>query len=229
VEIIAAILLPVAILMCVYSLTVFIWRSKAISKKQVSPAMHHYSCQDCHHHHCVTVITVLPVVTVTDTRSALQCMHHMSGFEFQLDKKFGQRGCKDVQSDLASCHLRMHCPITALHLSACRQHLSPVDLHLVEVQLCTLLLVESERRPLHSMHACLNCSHCCSARLSIEHAQIAEVCRVLYTCFNKFLQVGYIDDPRGPLGLAGVVVLALTAILILEVLDFVAALKAHHK
>ncbi|KAL0018721.1 hypothetical protein WJX79_000318, partial [Trebouxia sp. C0005] len=42
-------------------------------------------------------------------------------------------------------------------------------------------------------------------------------------------QVGYIDDPRGPLGLAGVVVLALTAILILEVLDFVAALKAHHK
>lgn len=42
-------------------------------------------------------------------------------------------------------------------------------------------------------------------------------------------QVGYIDDPRGPLGLAGVVVLALTAILILEVLDFVDALKAHHK
>ncbi|KAL3141644.1 hypothetical protein ABBQ32_004873 [Trebouxia sp. C0010 RCD-2024] len=42
-------------------------------------------------------------------------------------------------------------------------------------------------------------------------------------------QVGYIDDPRGPLGLAGVVVLALTAILILEVLDFVAALKARHK
>jgi len=41
--------------------------------------------------------------------------------------------------------------------------------------------------------------------------------------------VGYIDDPRGPLGLAGVVVLALTAILILEVLDFVAALKAYHK
>lgn len=42
-------------------------------------------------------------------------------------------------------------------------------------------------------------------------------------------QVGYIDDPRGPLGLAGTVVLALTAILILEVLDFVDALKAHHK
>lgn len=39
-------------------------------------------------------------------------------------------------------------------------------------------------------------------------------------------QVGYIDDPRGPIGLAGVVVLALTAILILEVLDFVNALKA---
>jgi len=104
VEIIAAILLPVAILMCVYSLTVFIWRSKAISKKQVSPAMHHYSCQDCHHHHCVTVITVLPVVTVTDTRSALQCMHHMSGFEFQLDKKFGQRGCKDfLLAPVRSC------------------------------------------------------------------------------------------------------------------------------
>ena len=42
------------------------------------------------------------------------------------------------------------------------------------------------------------------------------------------LQVGYIDDPRGPLGLAGVVILALTAILILEVLDFVAALRAHN-
>lgn len=36
VEIIAAILLPVAIIMCVYALTVFIWRAKAISKKQVS-------------------------------------------------------------------------------------------------------------------------------------------------------------------------------------------------
>ena len=39
VEIIAAILLPVAILMCVYALTVFIWRSKAISKKQVSTSI----------------------------------------------------------------------------------------------------------------------------------------------------------------------------------------------
>lgn len=49
-------------------------------------------------------------------------------------------------------------------------------------------------------------------------------------CPNQFyiaaLQVGYIDDPRGPIGLAGIVVLALTAILILEVLDFVHALKA---
>lgn len=49
---------------------------------------------------------------------------------------------------------------------------------------------------------------------------------VVVTCL---VQVGYIDDPRGPLGLAGVVVLALTAILILEVLDFVDALKSHHK
>ena len=55
------------------------------------------------------------------------------------------------------------------------------------------------------------------------------MCDVLLTIFNINLQVGYIDDPRGPLGLAGVVVLALTAILILEILDFVAALKAHHK
>ena len=39
-------------------------------------------------------------------------------------------------------------------------------------------------------------------------------------------QVGYIDDPRGPIGLAGIVVLALTAILILEVLDFADALKS---
>ena len=58
-EIIAAILLPVAILMCVYSLTVFIWRSKAISKKQVSPAMqYYYSCCNCRCYHCVTVMTV---------------------------------------------------------------------------------------------------------------------------------------------------------------------------
>lgn len=87
VEIIAAILLPVAILMCVYSLTVFIWRSKAISKKQVSPAMQYYTCCNCCRYHCVTVTTVLPVITVTDARSALQCMHHVSGVEFRLDKK----------------------------------------------------------------------------------------------------------------------------------------------
>ena len=65
--------------------------------------------------------------------------------------------------------------------------------------------------------------------LFIETHHRAEVCDVLLTLFNIYLQVGYIDDPRGPLGLAGVVVLALTAILILEILDFVAALKAHHK
>ena len=34
-------------------------------------------------------------------------------------------------------------------------------------------------------------------------------------------QVGYIDDRFGPLGLAGVVVLALTAILIISLVDFV--------
>ena len=36
VEIIAMILLPVAVLMCAYALMVFIWRSKAIAKKQVN-------------------------------------------------------------------------------------------------------------------------------------------------------------------------------------------------
>ena len=35
VEVIALILLPVAVLMCAYALTVFIWRSRAISKKTV--------------------------------------------------------------------------------------------------------------------------------------------------------------------------------------------------
>lgn len=44
VEIIAAILLPVAIVMCVYALTVFIWRAKAISKKQVGPGLALYMC-----------------------------------------------------------------------------------------------------------------------------------------------------------------------------------------
>lgn len=35
VETIALILLPVAVLMCAYALTVFIWRARAIAKKQV--------------------------------------------------------------------------------------------------------------------------------------------------------------------------------------------------
>ena len=35
VEVIALILLPVAVLMCAYALTVFVWRSRAISKKTV--------------------------------------------------------------------------------------------------------------------------------------------------------------------------------------------------
>ena len=34
------------------------------------------------------------------------------------------------------------------------------------------------------------------------------------------MQVGYIDDRFGPLGLAAVVVLALTAILIISIVDF---------
>ncbi len=37
VETIALILLPVAVLMCAYALTVFIWRARAISKKQACP------------------------------------------------------------------------------------------------------------------------------------------------------------------------------------------------
>jgi len=36
VEVIALILLPVAVLMCAYALTVFIWRARAIAKKQAS-------------------------------------------------------------------------------------------------------------------------------------------------------------------------------------------------
>ena len=38
-------------------------------------------------------------------------------------------------------------------------------------------------------------------------------------------QVGYIDDRFGPLGLAAVVVLALTAILIISIVDFAEQLK----
>ena len=37
VEVIALILLPVAVLMCAYALTVFVWRSRAIAKKTVRP------------------------------------------------------------------------------------------------------------------------------------------------------------------------------------------------
>lgn len=37
VEIISMILLPVAVLMVAYALLVFVWRSKAIAKKQVEP------------------------------------------------------------------------------------------------------------------------------------------------------------------------------------------------
>ena len=39
------------------------------------------------------------------------------------------------------------------------------------------------------------------------------------------VQVGYIDDRFGPLGLAGVVVLALTAILIISVVDFIEQMR----
>ena len=39
------------------------------------------------------------------------------------------------------------------------------------------------------------------------------------------MQVGYIDDRFGPLGLAAVVVLALTAILIISIVDFVEQMK----
>ena len=38
VETISLILLPVAVLMCAYALTVFIWRARAIAKKQVGAA-----------------------------------------------------------------------------------------------------------------------------------------------------------------------------------------------
>jgi uncharacterized membrane protein YidH (DUF202 family) len=41
-------------------------------------------------------------------------------------------------------------------------------------------------------------------------------------------QVGYIDDPRGPLGLAAVVITALSAILILSIVDFVDSMKVVH-
>ena len=40
------------------------------------------------------------------------------------------------------------------------------------------------------------------------------------------LQVGYIDDRFGPLGLATVVVLALTAILVLSLVDFAEQLRS---
>ncbi len=39
VETIALILLPVAVLMCAYALTVFIWRARAIAKKQASDCL----------------------------------------------------------------------------------------------------------------------------------------------------------------------------------------------
>ena len=39
-ETISLILLPVAVLMCAYALTVFIWRARAIAKKQVWPLRH---------------------------------------------------------------------------------------------------------------------------------------------------------------------------------------------
>ena len=41
-------------------------------------------------------------------------------------------------------------------------------------------------------------------------------------------QVGYIDDRFGPLGLAIVVVLALTAIFIISIVDFILQLQTTH-
>eukprot|EP00891_Asterochloris_glomerata_P008493 jgi/Astpho2/8493/e_gw1.00125.54.1_t len=43
---------------------------------------------------------------------------------------------------------------------------------------------------------------------------------------HLLVQIGYIDDPRGPLGLSAVVITALTAILILSIVDFVETMKA---
>ena len=43
---------------------------------------------------------------------------------------------------------------------------------------------------------------------------------------HRLMQIGYIDDPRGPVGLSAVVITALTAILILSIVDFVETMKA---
>ena len=85
-EVIALILLPVAVLMCAYALTVFIWRSRAISKKTVRPHAARclprwsYSAARCRWlvcvhfgslssrlvwYTCFQLITCLPVVLLT--------------------------------------------------------------------------------------------------------------------------------------------------------------------
>ena len=43
---------------------------------------------------------------------------------------------------------------------------------------------------------------------------------------GEFAQVGYIDDRFGPLGLAVVVTLALTAIFIISIADFIIQMRA---
>ncbi len=45
-------------------------------------------------------------------------------------------------------------------------------------------------------------------------------------CIRHAAQVGHIDDRFGPLGLAGVVVLALSAILIISIVDFVQQMQS---
>ena len=45
VEVIALILLPVAVLMCGYALFVFLWRTRAISKKQACPCLPVNRCE----------------------------------------------------------------------------------------------------------------------------------------------------------------------------------------
>lgn len=75
VEIIAMILLPVAVAMVAYALTVFIWRSKAIAKKQVGYIDDRFGPLGL----AVVVVLALSaifVISITDFVLQLRVSHH---------------------------------------------------------------------------------------------------------------------------------------------------------
>lgn len=87
---------------------------------------------------------------------------------------------------------------------------------------------DSEGRPLKRCQALftLACQMTAGGQFLLPVASLQKINHVSDSHACRSAQVGHIDDRFGPLGLAGVVVLALTAILIISIVDFVQQMQA---